>query len=348
MRLNTDGLGKPNWAKRACAVFVLCAATAIATPGQTITTLHSFDGGDGIYPLSAVVQATDGNLYGVTRTGAHDDGGTVFKISPSGTLTTLYDFCSQTGCADGENPLMEGLVEATDGNFYGTTGLGGAYTCTLFGESLGCGTVFKITPSGTLTTLHSFDGSDGAYPIAGLGLATSGKLYGITTYDGAHGGGTIFEITLKGTLTTLYSFCSKANCTDGSSPWAGLVQATDGNFYGTTVSGGANGQGTVFKITARGKLTTQHSFDGADGGDPEAGLIQATDGNFYGTTYGGGAYGGGTVFKMSPSGTLTTLYNFCTQSGCADGEYPIGGLVEATDGNFYGTTDSGGSSSCGG
>jgi len=130
------------------------------------------------------------------------------------------------------------------------------------------------------------------------------------------------------------------------------VQASDGNFYGTTFRGGANGYGMVFKITPGGTLITLHSFNGTDGSYSQAGLVQATDGNFYGTTSGGGTncypYECGTVFKITPNGTLTTLYNFCSQSNCSDGDNPTAALVQATDGNFYGTTEGGGASgNCG-
>src|SRR5208283_2780235 len=202
---------------------------------------------------------------------------------------------------------------------YGTTEEGGA-NCT----PLGCGTVFKITPGGMLSTLHSFDGTDGANPFTGLVQATNGDLYG-TTGSGGKGYGTVFKITPSGTVTTLYSFCSQSNCTDGEHP-SGLVQATNGDLYGTTATGGVDwpyGWGTVFKITPSGTLTTLYSFCSqskcADGESPGAGLVQATNGDLYGTTYSGGAFGGGTVFKITPSGTLTTLYSFCSQSNCSDG-----------------------------
>jgi uncharacterized repeat protein (TIGR03803 family) len=152
------------------------------------------------------------------------------------------------------------------------------------------------------------------------------------------------------TVTTLVSF----DGTNGSQPEFGsLVQGTNGNFYGTTWSGGANIAGTVFKITPAGKLTTLYSFcaqAGCNGYSPDAGLVQATNGNFYGTTGLGGAHNYGTVFEITPAGKLTTLYSFCAQSGCADGSEPSVGLVEATNGNFYGTTTYGGanSSGCGG
>jgi uncharacterized repeat protein (TIGR03803 family) len=199
------------------------------------------------------------------------------------TFTTLHSFDN----TDGSNP--NGLVQATDRNLYGTTYLGGANAgC---GYYYGCGTVFKISPNGTLTALHTFDGADGEYPAAGLVQATDGNFYGIVSAGGANGAGTVFKITSTGTLTTLYSFCSQGGCPDGELPEAALVQATDGNLYGTSFGGGANGSGTVFEIT--------------------------------------------------PSGTLTTVYSFCAQSGCTDGSGPVG-LVQANDGNLYGTTAYGG------
>ena len=171
-----------------------------------------------------------------------------------------------------------GLVQGSDGNFYGTTYVGGAN---------GDGTVFKTTPSGTLTTLYSFAGSDGDTPVAGLVQSRDGNFYGTTSAGGVNDGGTVFKITPSGTLTTLYSFAG--NGSDGANPFAELVQGSDGNFYGTTLSGGENNDGTVFKITPSGTLTTLYSFAGSDGDQAYAGLVQGSDGNFYGTTYAGGA-----------------------------------------------------------
>ena len=255
---------------------------------------------------------------------------------PAQTLTTLHMFAGYP--SDGGVPDA-GVVQATDGNFYGTTYQGGSSSnC-----QGGCGTVFKITSAGTLTTLHSFDWYDGASAIGALVQGSDGNLYGTTYGGGAEPRvGTVFKITPGGALTTLYSFCAQANCTDGQQPYAGLVRGTDGNFYGTTLEGGANTGcslgagtcGTVFKITPGGALTTLHSFCAqagcADGGNPYAGLVQARDGNFYGTTFERGANGYGTVFKITPGGTLTTLYSFCSQTNCADGQYPYAGLVQAT------------------
>jgi uncharacterized repeat protein (TIGR03803 family) len=318
------------------AMLLPAVITTQSAQAQTFTTLHSFDGTDGENPYYAgLVQATNGNLYGTTYGGGANGYGTVYKITPGGTLTTVYNFCSQSGCVDGASPAA-GLILATNGNFYGTTHSGGV---------TGVGTVFKITPSGTLTTLYSFcpqgaGCTDGQDPITGLIQATDGNFYGVTGYGGAYTLGSVFKITPSGTLTTLYSFCSGGvdNCTDGDLPFAALVQATNGNLYGAASGGGADNNGTIFEITTSGALTTIHSFDSTDGSGPLAALVQATDGNLYGTTVEGGATDVGTVFKITPSGTLTTLYNFCSLSGCADGENPSAALVQATNGRFYGTT----------
>src|ERR1039457_6695860 len=314
MKRTVNVLSKLNWGTRACAVLVLCATTAIALPAQSLTTLFSFDGTDGATPYAGLVQATNGDLYGTTERGGSgiNNAGTVFRITPGGTLTTLYSFCPQTPCRDGSSPDA-GLVQATNGDFYGTTFIGG----------YGQGTVFKITPSGTLTTLHNFclqggNCTDGKNPSAGLVQAANGNLYGTMPIGGANAnglnGGTVFRITPGGTLTTLYSFCSQTNCTDGQDPYAGLVQSADGDFYGTTYSGGANGHGTVFKITPSGTLTTLYSFcsqgvypNCTDGYYPRAGLVQAANGDFYGTTVDVGTNNNGTLFRLSvevPIGVL--------------------------------------------
>jgi uncharacterized repeat protein (TIGR03803 family) len=356
MRPRKDAGVRANWRTRACAALIVLAATAIALSAQTFTTLLSFDNTDGANPYSALVQASDGNFYGTTNQGGANDScydgisdgcGTVFKITPSGALTTLYSFCSQSGCADGRFPHA-GLVQASDGNFYGTTSSGGANQTAC---NLGCGTVFRITPSGTLTTLYSFcpqsDCTDGGAPFGTLIQATDGNFYGTTSEDGANGDGTVFKITGAGALTTLHSFAF----TDGEFPLAELVQGIDGNFYGTTSQGGTNDGGTLFKITPSGTLTTLYKFCSqsscTDGSNPSAGLLQAADGNFYGTASSGGAHDRGTVFTITPSGTLTTLYSFCSQGNCTDGGAPAGALVQATDGNFYGTTSEYGVNSAG-
>jgi uncharacterized repeat protein (TIGR03803 family) len=337
----------------------------------TMTTLYSFCAqslcADGQEPLGGLVQAANGDLYGTTAFGgastyASTGLGTVFRITPSGVLTTLYSFCLQSGCPDGEVPEAA-LVQAANGDFYGTTNNGGTGGfCPTQGvptQPQGCGTVFRITPSGTLTTLYSFCSqsgcTDGANPLAGLVQAANGDFYGTTSSGGAncvpYGCGTVFKITPNGTLTTLYSFCAQSGCTDGANPWAGLVQAANGDLYGTTWAGGTDPfgggyGGTVFKITPSGTLTTLYNFCSQSGcTDGEyiiSGLVQATNGDFYGTASQGGADGNGTVFKITLSGTLTTLYSFCSQSGCTDGALPAAGLIQATNGDLYGTTEGGG------
>jgi uncharacterized repeat protein (TIGR03803 family) len=326
-------------------VALFLAATAAASPAQTFNSLFSFDGTNGEYPFAALVQATNGYLYGTTNTGGTGYGfGTVFQMTPSGTLTTLYTFCANSfTCSDGQTPSNGALVQATNGDLYGTTTSGGVNSY---------GTVFSITPSGTLTTLWSFcslsNCPDGNSPTAGLVQATNGDLYGTTPYGGAANAGVLFKITPGGALTTLYNFCSQPGCADGSLPLAPLVLATNGDLYGTTSAGGSTNGGTVFKITPGGTLTTLHMFCNSDscaiieGAGPAAALIQANNGDFYGTTVSGGAHNYGTVFSITPSGTLTTLYNFCSQTNCADGTNPWGGLVQAPNGEFYGTTQEGG------
>jgi uncharacterized repeat protein (TIGR03803 family) len=325
------------------------------SPDGKFKTVYNFGAGDnpGYYPNAGLIQATNGDLYGTTHSGGINFGGTVFRLTLGGKLTTLYEFCSHNtagsgsaGCTDGYQPNA-GLVQGTNGDFYGTTSEGGA---TASEDETGAGTVFKITPKGILTTLYSFcsktDCSDGALPNAGLVQATNGDFYGTTNSGGTPvmdtDYGTVFKITPEGTLTTLHSF----SYTDGGQPDGALIQASDGNLYGTTSEGGPNLYGTVFKITLTGKLTTLNSFNSTDGATPWAGLVQGTDGNLYGTTLEGGssANGDGTIFEITTSGsTLTSLYSFCLQTDCPDGDFPYAGLVQDTNGNFYGTTSAGGS-----
>jgi len=313
------------------------------TPAGSVTILYSFlcpdaqQCADGEQPLSGLVQASDGNFYGTTLDGGAGGEGTVFKITASGALTILYSFCSLPACASGS--AASSLVQASDGILYGTTQFGGAKNS---------GTVFKITLSGALTTLYSFCSqascADGMVPAAGLVQAADGSFYGTTFglpagYTGNKG--TVFQITSDGALTTLYSFCPQAGCADGTNPGTTLIQASDGNLYGAT----SGGNGTIFRITPAGALTTLYSFcsiaDCPDGSLPNA-LMQASDGNFYGTTVNGGATSGGTLYQLTPSGALTTLHSFCTIGVCADGLGPKGSLIQASDGDLYGTTPGGG------
>jgi uncharacterized repeat protein (TIGR03803 family) len=293
---------------------------------QTLTTLYSFTpsfvsyGGmseeyftNGANPLLGLAQASDGYFYGATSSGGlpirfNGDGyGTMFKISTDGALTSLYSF---TGGNDGAEP--EGLVQGSDGNFYGTTGGGGTSNL---------GTVFKISTNGVLTSLYSFTGgTDGDGPGAGLVQGSDGNFYGTTL-------STFFQMTPAGVLTTLVSdFFSSA-----------LVQGSDGYFYGTT--GASAIGGTVFKISTNGALTTLHSFTGGNDGAGPNGLVQGSDGSFYGTTYGGGQDGGGTVFRLTivPEFQAVTLTNDTlnvTWSTEAGGTYQLQYASDLTSTNW--------------
>jgi uncharacterized protein (TIGR03437 family) len=347
----SDGVEPVRRARRtAYGVLLLGAAMVIAAPAQTFTTLVNFNGANGANPeYVSLVQGTDGNFYGTTsKGGTTPEGvvmgnggsglGAVFKMTPSGTLTTLYTFDPNDQANNGALP-MAGLVQGPDGNFYGTTqGLAGY------------GSVFKITSGGALTTLHIFSntGTDGANPEASLVQGADGNFYGTTVGGGGSGNGTVFKITPSGALTTLHSFCM-TDCSDGSNPMGWLIQATDGNFYGTASAGGLQNQGVVFRLTPAGSFATLYTFlyGGVGGQNPVAGLLQAKDGNFYGTTGFGGAKAAGAVFRLTPAGAMTTLYSFCSQPNCSDGANPKAGLIQAIDGNLYGTTFNGGAYSYG-
>ena len=333
-------MGKLGLGKIGCIVVVFCVATAIASSAQTFTTLSSFNGTDGGFASAPLIQGVDGNLYGTTASGGNTSTscggcGTVFKVTPSGKITTLYSFCSQTNCADGSFPTA-GLVLSSNGNFYGTTSEGGANN--------NHGTVFEITPQGKLTTIHSFCSQtgcpDGSLPSSGLTSGTDGNFYG-TTYDGGPTyGGTAYKISPTGEFTVLYGFCSREGCKDGLAPFGPLILATDGRLYGTTPLGGVTDGGTIFQLTLAGIDTTVHSFSppNADLHGQANGVMQAADGNLYGTTYEGGSNGAGSAFELTPTGQFTTLYNFCSEASCSDGVNPQSQLVQGTDGNFYGTT----------
>ena len=202
-----------------------------------------------------------------------------------------------------------------------------------------------VAPAQTFNSLLNLDGNDGTNPVAGLVQGVDRAFYGTAISGGANDWGAIFKVTSDGALTTLYSFCPQSDCTDGALPSAGLTLVPGGDFYGTTAAGGANRSGVVFKLSAAGVFSTLYSFcaqtNCTDGSEPLAALIQGTDDNFYGTTNAGGADGAGSVFKITREGTLTTLHSFCLQGNCSEGSFPTAGLIQGTDGNFYGTTSFG-------
>ncbi len=329
----------------------LCAAAGNLAAQVTLTNLYSFIGnpitaGIGANPVAGLVQGSDGNFYGTTELGGAKNEGTVFRISPSGSLTTIWTFDWDSTEYDGLQPKA-GLVQGSDGYLYGTA-YGG-------GTNDGGGTVFQISIGGSLTVVRPFSGGSGSNPNdaqgpqAGLVQGNDGYFYGTTTIGGTYNGGAIYRIDSTGSsYGILYSFTNKPS---QAIPRAGLMQDSDGNFYGTTASGGTNGYGTVFQFNTNGSMTILHTFehdtsDEFDGYTPNAGLVQGSDGNFYGTTYYGGTNGMGTVFRIDPTGSnYAILYSFNSYTG--DGKEPDAGLVLGSDGNFYGTTYQGGAHSGG-
>ncbi|HVM60336.1 MAG TPA: choice-of-anchor tandem repeat GloVer-containing protein [Verrucomicrobiae bacterium] len=301
-------------------------------------TLYTFAGTtDGQFPMAGLVQGSDGNFYGTTAYGGTNGVGTVFRITPQGTLTTLWQFGGDP--TEGAYPWGS-LVQGNDGSFYGTTIGGGTNVPE---SSIGCGTVFQITSQGTLTTLWQFggDATNGVHPRGNLVQGSDGNFYGTSQAGGTNGVGTVFQITSQGTLTTLWQFGGDA--TAGQFPKSALMLGADGNFYGTTEQGGTNGlyggYGTVFRISAQGMLTTLWQFgaDSTEGRYPEAALVQGSDGSFYGTSEGGGTNNFGTVFRISTAGTLTTLWDFACDA--TNGGSPQDGLALGSDGNLYSTIE---------
>jgi uncharacterized repeat protein (TIGR03803 family) len=324
-------------AKSTLLCAILCYG-ASALRGQALEqVLMSFGYPDAAYPLAGLIQGIDGALYGTTSLGGTNNYGIVFKVSTDGTsFTPLYSFTGSGG--DGANPYA-GLVQGRDGALYGTT---------LYGGINGYGMVFKLSTDGSVyTPLYSFAATpygDGKNCQAGLVQGTDGALYGTGSLGGTYGFGTVFKLSTNGTgYTTLHNFTGSYYGGDGGRPYTGLVQGRDGALYGTTLNGGTQGYGMVFKLSTDGTVYTPlYSFAGSpDGENPLGALVQGRDGALYGTTSGGGAYGCGTVFKLNTNGTgYTVLRSF--QPNPPDGNNPRAALVQGSDGCLYGTTVEGG------
>jgi len=319
------------WFALACAAFTL--SLAVRAQAQSLNYVAAFDGTNGEEP-SNVMQATDGNLYGVTAGGSLGpaEQGNVFRITPSGELTTVYNFCSRPHCLDGASPLTAPIL-GSDGNLYGVTSAGGSD----LNNAGGWGTVYKLTLDGQLTTLYTFctvspclDGQD---PV-GIIQAADGNFYGATFSAGQFNAGTLFKMTPAGEFSVVHNFCTLADCADGQWPGFAPIQGSDGNLYGTTGYGGKADAGILYDLTPSGSFNVVHTFlcyltTCNRGGDPIA-VVQDPAGNLFGTTEFGGINDDGTIFEITVNHQYLNLYTFSEPQPSA--------LALANDGNFYGIT----------
>ena len=308
---------------------------AECAPAQAVTFLYHFTGTQGADQGSAasIIQGTDGNFYGVGAGGANGLG-RVFRMTPSGKLSTIYSFCSQPNCTDGYGPIS--LILGSDGNLYGIAQLGG--------NANNSGTFFRLTLGGKFAKLYTFCSesgcADGTAPLRAL-QASDGNFYGNTEYGGAGTYGTIFRISPSGEYKLMHAFCLTEACPDGILPIYPPIEANDGNFYGAANTGGVNGAGVLYKLTPDGTFTVLYSLCAlpgcTDGFNPNA-VVQDGNGTFFGTTGAGGLYGRGTVFEVTSTGQYTVPHSF----DGVDGSLPTMGLTLANDGNLYGETELGG------
>ncbi len=304
------------------------------TAAGKMRVLYSFKGGaDGANPQASLKRGPNGGLYGTTSAGGAFGNGTVFKVTPEGVETVLYNF---KGGADGADP-QAGVFKDKEDNLYGTTFAGGAS---------GAGTVFKVTKEGQETILHSF-GSQGTNPVAGVTFDAAGNIYGTTSTGGHDGNGTVYQLAANSgwAETTLHDF---ALGTDGGVPYGGLIFDGSGNIYGATTEGGiagSNGGGTIFELTPNGSswtFSTLYVLPGSGISGSFRNLLLDSSGNLYATTHCDGAYSAGTVYKLTNSGGTWTYSELYTFTGGTDGLYSFSNLVADKLGNLYGTTKQGG------
>lgn len=296
----------------------------ITTSGTYTVIRHLNSASDGAYPQGDLIQASDGNFYGVCYSGGSNGNGTIFKLTTAGAYTVLRHLSASL---DGGNPFGN-LYQHTDGFLYGMNRTGGAKTS---------GTAYRISTSGAFTLLHSFvPETEGATPNGGFVRGGDGNLYGFTSSGGATGGGVAIKMNTSGAVTILTSFDGSIK---GNAPYETLIKGRDSAYYGTVSNGGLYGYGAIIKICG-GTTTPVYSFNrNADGGTPKGSLLLASDGNFYGMTSDGGSKGYGTIFRLTPKGAFGVLYHF---NGPVDGGFPQGSLIQGTDGFLYGITNSGG------
>jgi uncharacterized repeat protein (TIGR03803 family) len=303
-----------------------------------VTTVHSFDANtdDGLTPIAGLTLATDGNLYGTTPNGGATANGAVYRFEPgSGTVTTIHSLDRDTGGWYAATPVMEG----TDGKLYVATVYGHCSD-----DTDNCSQILQMTTSGSTIPLHTFDpNTEGALPLTPLLQTSPADFYVATT----GGNGAVFHMNAAGDVTTVHAF---QDTDDGRIPIGSLVSDGSGNVYGVTEFGGNANQGTVFRIDLNGQFSSIHAFDGTDGANPASGLIRASDGLFYGVTEGGGAFGFGTLYRMNAAGVVVKLHDFDgtdndfgqTPHSPSGSLIPYAGLVEGSDGAFYGVRASGG------
>ncbi len=303
------------------------------SPTGQLTTLVHFDGQNGAYPLAELIQASDGNFYGTTTQGGPRNQGILFRLTQSGELTTLIQFGGRRGIYP-SGPLVEGANQV----LYGTTQKGGNLNRCLDG----CGTIFRVGLKGGLYTLLEFNGLNGAMPLSGVSLDPEGILWGTTFKGGLNRVGVLFKLNPQGGFKKMVTF----NVSNGAHPVGQLTLMKERDsyrFYGVTQTGGNNGQGTLFRLTATGQLTSLVHFDGNTGANPDAGMVLASNGILYGTTANGTSHYAGGVYQWSGSNSFRVFKIFKPRNGAM----PRGVLIEGTDGFLYGTTEGGGQYSLG-
>jgi uncharacterized repeat protein (TIGR03803 family) len=285
----------------------------VDTDGSDFTKLHDFSVADGSSPLGALIEI-DGALLGTTWVGGPGLNGTVFMVDSAGAYSVIHAFAGEP---EGQAP-MAGLRAGSDGYLYGTTIAGGAG---------GQGAIFRLDMSGNLETVYAFGPGDGTLTTSRLTEIDEGVFAGTSSRGGAYGFGAVFRVTSEGTGDVLHSFSG-----GDQNGRAGLTLGSDGHLYGSTEFDGSNGQGTLFRLDLSGSYTTLYDFDGTQGAQPAASLLRASDGRLFGVASGGGEYGSGTIFRMEENGAATSIHSF---SGF--GLTALPGLMEASDGYFYGT-----------
>ena len=305
-------------------------------PNGKLTVLHQFTKKLGPLRPWGLIQGADGDYYGASGGGGEfHNAGTVYRMTAQGDVTVLHSFNYEL--PEGAYPYAP-LLQASDGNLYGTTGSGGGK---------GEGSVFKVSPDGTgFAVLHRFTRARGDVAVPGLGPLTQGDdgyIYGTAQIGGAHDAGAIYRVSLAGDFEVFHSFRQGTHLGWGAS--TGLVRAADGHLYGQTGAGGRHDHGTFYRVDTNGVFTVLHRFRPTEGGRVQH-LVLARDGNFYGAAGSDGRFGKGYVYRLSPQGEFTRLHSFGTP-GTLEGYAPVGGLVEGADGDFYGMTQQGGTHALG-